>query len=85
MGQLTNKLASAGVTAQQKTWFADNLGSGDVQGHLNQLDPATARQVGGALKHTFIYALTSSMKLSTAVAAGRRGDRPGNDQPRTGA
>lgn len=66
--RLTAKLDGLGLTAQQKAWFADNLGSGDVNGKLEQLDPAAAREVGRAMRETFVYALSSSMKLSTVVA-----------------
>jgi MFS family permease len=66
--RLTAKLEGLGLTAQQREWFADNLGSGDVNGKLEQLDPATAREVGRAMRETFVYALSSSMKLSTVVA-----------------
>jgi EmrB/QacA subfamily drug resistance transporter len=67
--RLGDRLAGLDLTAAQKQWFADNLGSGDVNSRLQQLDPNTAQQVGRAMKETFIYSLTSSMKLSTAVAA----------------
>jgi EmrB/QacA subfamily drug resistance transporter len=66
--KLSSKLSGLGLTADQKSWFAHNLGSGDVSGRLNDLPPGTSRQVGDALRETFVYALTSSMKLSAAVA-----------------
>ncbi len=67
--RLGSKLAATNLTAEQQAWFKDNLGSGDVQAQLNQLDSETSRQVGAAMKETFVYALTSSGKLSTVVAA----------------
>jgi EmrB/QacA subfamily drug resistance transporter len=67
--KLDSKLADAPISAQQKTWFMDNVGSGAVNGRLHELPPAAASQVDHALRETFISALTSSMKLSAAVAA----------------
>jgi EmrB/QacA subfamily drug resistance transporter len=67
--RLESKLDGLNLTASQKTWFMDNLGSGDVSSHLQQLPPETARQVGDAVRETFVHSLTASMKLSTAVAA----------------
>jgi energy-converting hydrogenase Eha subunit B len=46
----------------------ENLGSGDVESHLRQLDPQTAQQLGATLKETFVYALSTSLKLSATVA-----------------
>jgi EmrB/QacA subfamily drug resistance transporter len=68
-GRLDSKLSDAGLTAAQKSWFIDNLGSGDVDSHLRQLPPATSHQVSTALSDTFISSLSSSLKLSAAVAA----------------
>jgi EmrB/QacA subfamily drug resistance transporter len=67
--KLTSRLADVPLTASQKSWFVDNLGSGDVSGRLDQLPPQTARQVSAALHETFISSLASSMRLSAAVAA----------------
>jgi MFS family permease len=67
--KLNDKLADLPLTASQKSWFIDNLGSGDVGAHLRQLPPETASQVGQTLRDTFISSLSSSMRLSAAVAA----------------
>jgi hypothetical protein len=66
--RLDDKLAGLPLTASQKNWFTDNLGSGDVGAHLQQLPPETANQVSHALRDTFISSLSVSMKLSAAVA-----------------
>jgi EmrB/QacA subfamily drug resistance transporter len=67
--RLNDRLADVHLSASQKSWFIDNLGSGDVNAHLHQLPPATADQVGHTLRDTFISSLSASMKLSAAVAA----------------
>ena len=67
--RLESKLDGLDLTATQKSWFIDNLGSGDVGSHLAQLPIATAGQVSDALRQTFVHSLTVSMKVSTAVAA----------------
>jgi EmrB/QacA subfamily drug resistance transporter len=67
--QLHQKLGELPLSAQRQAWFANNLGSGGASAKLRQLDPDTARQVSRALKETFVNALASSLKLSTAVAA----------------
>jgi hypothetical protein len=67
--KLDGKLADLPLTASQKSWFIDNLGSGDVDAHLQQLPPETANQVGHALRDTFVSSLSASMRLSAAVAA----------------
>jgi hypothetical protein len=67
--QLHQKLGELPLSAQQQAWFANNLGSGSVDAKLKQLDPATAHEVGRVLKETFVHSLSSSLKLSTAVAA----------------
>jgi EmrB/QacA subfamily drug resistance transporter len=67
--RLEERLGDVPLSAQQQAWFADNLGSGDVSSHLQQLDPATARQVSDVLKEAFVHSLSASLKLSTAVAA----------------
>jgi EmrB/QacA subfamily drug resistance transporter len=67
--QLEQKLGALPLSAQQQAWFADNLGSGNVDAKLRQLDPGTAQEVSRALKETFVHSLSSSLKLSTAVAA----------------
>jgi EmrB/QacA subfamily drug resistance transporter len=66
--RLESKLDGLNLTASQKDWFMNNLGSGDVGSHLQQLPPDTARQVGDTLRETFVHSLTASMKLSTAIA-----------------
>jgi EmrB/QacA subfamily drug resistance transporter len=67
--KLSSKLADLPLTAAQKTWFLDNLGSGDVDAHLRQLPAGTGHRVGDALRETFISSLSSSLRLSAAVAA----------------
>jgi EmrB/QacA subfamily drug resistance transporter len=67
--RLNDRLADVPLTASQKSWFIDNLGSVDVSAHLHQLPPDTADNVGRALHETFISSLSSSMRLSAAVAA----------------
>jgi EmrB/QacA subfamily drug resistance transporter len=66
--RLESKLDGLNLTASQKNWFMDNLGSGNAGEHLQQLPPDTARQVGDALRDTFVHSLTVSMRLSAAVA-----------------
>jgi MFS family permease len=66
--RLESKLDGLNLTASQESWFIDNLGSGNAGEHLQQLPPDTARQVGDALRDTFVHSLTVSMKLSAAVA-----------------
>jgi MFS family permease len=66
--RLERELGSLPLSPQQQAWFQDNVGSADVQERLQQLDPATADQVGAALRDSFVHALSASMKLSTAVA-----------------
>jgi EmrB/QacA subfamily drug resistance transporter len=67
--RLHERLGELPLSSQQQAWFADNLGSGAVDEKLRQLDPTTAREVSGVLKDTFVHALSTSLKLSTAVAA----------------
>ncbi len=67
--KLDSKLADAPITDSQRTWFAENLGSGDVAARLQELPPETAAQVGRALREAFVSSLSSSMRLSAAVAA----------------
>jgi EmrB/QacA subfamily drug resistance transporter len=67
--RLESKLDSLSLTASQKSWFMDNLGSGDAGSHLQKLSPDTARQVGDALRDTFVHSLTVSMRLSAVIAA----------------
>jgi MFS family permease len=66
--RLEHRLGDLPLSSQQQSWFADNLGSGDVASRLNQLDPTTAREVSGLLKEAFVHSLSASLKLSTAVA-----------------
>ena len=47
----------------------DNLGSGQVKGRLDQLDPQTSQEVGRVLKETFVHSLSASLRLGAAVAA----------------
>jgi EmrB/QacA subfamily drug resistance transporter len=67
--RLHERLGELPLSSQQQAWFANNLGSGAVAGKLKQLDPTTAREVGRAMKDTFVYSLSMSLRLSTAVAA----------------
>jgi EmrB/QacA subfamily drug resistance transporter len=66
--RLSDRLDNLPLSAQQQSWFADNLGSGDVPSHLEQLDPDTATKVGDAVRDAFVHSLSASLKLSTAVA-----------------
>ena len=66
--RLSDRLDNLPLTAQQQSWFADNLGSGDVPSHLRQLNPDTATKVGDAVRDAFVHSLSASLKLSTAVA-----------------
>jgi EmrB/QacA subfamily drug resistance transporter len=67
--QLHQKLGELPLSSQQQAWFANNLGSGSAEGKLRQLDPGTAQEVSRVLKETFVHSLSSSLRLSTAVAA----------------
>jgi EmrB/QacA subfamily drug resistance transporter len=67
--RLHERLGMLRLSSQQQSWFADNLGSGAVDQKLKQLDPTTAHEVGRVLKETFVQSLSTSLKLSTAVAA----------------
>ncbi len=67
--RLESRLSDLPLTASQQSWFMDNVGSGAVQHRLTELDPQTANQVGDALRNTFVTALSTSLKLSAAVAA----------------
>ncbi|PWU19014.1 MAG: MFS transporter [Candidatus Rokuibacteriota bacterium] len=66
--RLHERLGELPLSSQQQAWFAHNLGSGAVADKLKQLDPATAHQVSGVLKDTFVHSLAMSLRLSTAVA-----------------
>jgi hypothetical protein len=67
--RLESRLSDLPMSASQKSWFMENVGSGAVQHRLTELDPQTANQVGDALRNTFVTALSTSLKLSAAVAA----------------
>jgi hypothetical protein len=67
--KLHSKLADLPLTATQKSWFIENLGSGAAASRLHRLPPATGNQVSRALHDTFVSSLSSSMRLSAAVAA----------------
>jgi hypothetical protein len=67
--KLSSKLADLPLTASQKSWFMDNLGSGNVDAHLRQLPAGTSQRVGDAVRETFITSLSSSLRLSAATAA----------------
>jgi EmrB/QacA subfamily drug resistance transporter len=66
--RLHERLGELPLSSQQQAWFSDNLGSGNVDEKLKQLDPGTAQQVGRVLKETFVHSLSTSLRLSTAVA-----------------
>jgi EmrB/QacA subfamily drug resistance transporter len=66
--RLHDRLGELPLSSQQQAWFANNLGSGNVDDKLKQLDPTTAHEVGRVLKETFVDSLSTSLKLSTAVA-----------------
>jgi hypothetical protein len=66
--RLESRLGDLPLSPTQQAWFMDNVGSGNVRDKLQQLDPETSRQVSSALKESFVYALSSSLKLSTAAA-----------------
>jgi EmrB/QacA subfamily drug resistance transporter len=66
--RLESRLGDLPLSSQQQAWFTDNLGSGNMSSHLEQLDPATAGKVDHVLTETFVNALSASLKLSTAVA-----------------
>jgi EmrB/QacA subfamily drug resistance transporter len=67
--RLESRLGDLPLSSQQQAWFTDNLGSGDVGAHLQQLDPTTANEVSGVVRDAFVHSLSASLKLSTAVAA----------------
>jgi EmrB/QacA subfamily drug resistance transporter len=66
--RLHDRLGELPLSSQQQAWFASNLGSGNVDEKLKQLDPGTAHEVGRVLKETFVHSLSTSLRLSTAVA-----------------
>jgi EmrB/QacA subfamily drug resistance transporter len=67
--RLGGKLDALPLSASQKAWFMDNIGSGDVRSHLQTLDPSVSRQVADAMRDAFVHSLTSAMRLSMVVAA----------------
>jgi EmrB/QacA subfamily drug resistance transporter len=67
--RLHSKLSGLGLSASEKAWFRDNIGSGDVDARLRLLPPDTAHRVSAALHDTFIHSLTAAMRLSMVVAA----------------
>jgi len=66
--RLEELLAGTGVTAAQRDHIVENIGSGAGANRVAGLDPATAAQVAGAVKESFIHALSSGMWLGTGVA-----------------
>jgi EmrB/QacA subfamily drug resistance transporter len=68
-GRLNDHLAGLHLTAAQHAHIADAMGTGGAKEALRGLDPQTARQVGGAMRDSFVHALSGSLKLSTGVAA----------------
>jgi EmrB/QacA subfamily drug resistance transporter len=62
-------LSRVQLTPGQKQWFADNLGSGNVDSELQKLPPDTAHEVSGVLREAFVHSLAASMRLSAAAAA----------------
>ena len=66
--RLADSLAGTGVTAAQRDHLVENIGSGAGGDATRGLDPATAEQVGHAVKDAFVHALSSGMWLATGVA-----------------
>jgi hypothetical protein len=66
--RLADSLSGTGVTAAQREHLVQNLGSGAGGDTVRGLDPATAEQVGRAVKDSFIHALSSGMWLATGLA-----------------
>ena len=66
--RLTDSLAGTGVSEAQRSAIVDNLGAGAGGDKISGLDPATAAQVGRAVKDAFIHALSTGMWLSTGIA-----------------
>jgi EmrB/QacA subfamily drug resistance transporter len=67
--RLESTLSSLPLTAAQKSWFTENIGSGDVGAHLRALDPAVAQRLDDALGDAFVHSLTYAMRLSMVVSA----------------
>ena len=67
--RLESDLAGVDLTAAQYRHAVDGLGSGQAEQAVRGLDPETAREVGAAMRDSFVHALSGSLKLSTAVAA----------------
>jgi MFS family permease len=67
--RLGQDLGGVHLTAAQHQQVVDGLGAGQAGHALSGLDPATAQQVGRAMKDAFVHGLSGSLKLSTAVAA----------------
>jgi EmrB/QacA subfamily drug resistance transporter len=67
--RLHERLGELRLSSQQQSWFASNLGSGAVADKLKELDPTTSREVSRVLKDTFVHSLSTSLRLSAAVAA----------------
>ena len=64
--RLADSLAGTGVTAAQRDKLVENIGSGAGGDSARGLDPATAEQVGRAVKDAFVHALSSGMWLAPA-------------------
>jgi EmrB/QacA subfamily drug resistance transporter len=62
-------LTGVHLTSAQHQHVVDGLGAGQAGHALGGLDPATAEQVGRAMKDAFVHGLSGALKLSTAVAA----------------
>jgi EmrB/QacA subfamily drug resistance transporter len=66
--RLADSLAGTGVSSAQRDSIVQNLGAGAGGNTVKGLDPATAEQVGRAVKDAFIHALSTGMWLSTSIA-----------------
>ncbi len=65
--RLADSLAGTGVSAVQREQLVENLGAGSGGDTLVGLDPATAEQVGGAVRDAFVHALSSGMWFATGL------------------
>ncbi|MBS1879990.1 MAG: MFS transporter [Actinobacteria bacterium] len=66
--KLDSLLSGSGISAAQRSGIAESLGSGSVSGALKGLDPAQVKQATAAGSEAFVYALSSAMEVSAAVA-----------------
>ncbi len=66
--RIATLLEGTRVSSAQRAALTDNIGSAMDDNGLRGLDPATAEQVGRAVKEAFIHALSRGMWLAFAVA-----------------